>query len=105
LYADSITTDQERIGFARVLVEVHSDSSFPKEILVKGAGGRMFTVGVEYPWIPLKFKNCKSFGNAVHACPKVEKKVWMPKNREVPKLVVKGKVNMINIFILKFYLE
>jgi hypothetical protein len=79
LYADSITEDQERLGFARVLVEVHTDSTFPREILLKGADGRMVPIAVEYPWIPVQCKNCKSFGHAIYSCPKVEKKVWVPK--------------------------
>lgn len=49
LYADSITEDQERLGFARVLVEVHTESLFPRELVLKGAGGRLVNIGVEYP--------------------------------------------------------
>lgn len=36
LYVDSVTKDQVRLGFARVLVEVHTKSVFPKELLIKG---------------------------------------------------------------------
>jgi hypothetical protein len=79
LYADSITGDQTRLGFARVLVEVHSDSTFPKEIVIRGAGGQLVSIGVEYPWIPVQCKNCKSFGHAAYSCYKVEKKIWVPK--------------------------
>jgi hypothetical protein len=57
LYADSITRDQTRLDFARVLVEVHSDSTFPKEIVIKGVGGQLVSIGVEYPWIPVQCKN------------------------------------------------
>ena len=39
LYADSITGDQTHLGSARVLEEVHSDSTFLKEIVIKGIGG------------------------------------------------------------------
>ncbi|KAK3229305.1 hypothetical protein Dsin_001186 [Dipteronia sinensis] len=63
LYADSITGDQTRLGFARVLMEVHSDSTFPKEIVIKGAGGQS-----------------------------VEKKIWEPKARTAQNQVVVGKV-------------
>ncbi|KAK1554682.1 hypothetical protein Q3G72_015780 [Acer saccharum] len=59
LYADSITRDQTRLGFARVLVEVHSDSTFPKEVVIKGAGGQLVFVGVEYPWIPIQCNEWK----------------------------------------------
>jgi hypothetical protein len=67
LYADSVTEDQVRLGFARVLVEVNTTSIFPKELFLKGIGGRMITVGVEYPWIPMQCSHCHAFGHAVHA--------------------------------------
>lgn len=77
------------------MVEVNSDSTFPKEILIKGASGRLFTIGVEYLGIPLKCKNCKSFGHRVYSCPKVEKKVWLPKAQEAPKPNDTGKMKEV----------
>lgn len=88
LYADSVTEDQVRLGFARVLVEVNTTSIFPKELFLKGIGGRMITVGVEYPWIPMQCSHCHAFGHVVHACSKVEKKVWLPKKPTAPVKIV-----------------
>jgi hypothetical protein len=92
LYADSIKGDQTRLGFARVFVEVHFDSTFPKEIVIKGVGGQLVSIGVEYPWIPIQCKNCKSFGHAAYSCFKVEKKIWVPKARTTKDQVVEVKV-------------
>lgn len=82
LYADSITDEQMRLAFARVLVEVNTESEFPKEIEIQGNDGRMIIVRVKYPWIPLKCKKCQSFGHAVYSCSKEERKVWIPKKNE-----------------------
>jgi hypothetical protein len=81
--ADSVTKVQLRLGFARVLVEVNIDSNFPKEVEIVGANGIRVVVGVEYPWILIKCKKCKSFGHLAHTCTKIEKQVWIPK-RNVP---------------------
>ncbi|XP_059431576.1 uncharacterized protein LOC132165089 [Corylus avellana] len=82
LCVDSVTEDQLRLGFARVLVEVDIDSDFPREVEVVGADGGRVAVGIEYPWLPIKCKKCKSFGHLAHACTKVEKQVWIPKRTE-----------------------
>jgi hypothetical protein len=79
LCADTVTEEQLRLGFARVLVEVNIDSDFPKEVEIVGVNGQPVVVGIEYPWIPLKCKKCKSFGHASHACTRVEKSIWIPK--------------------------
>jgi hypothetical protein len=87
LCADSVTEEQLRLGFARVLVEVNIDSDFPKEVEIAGLNGQTVVVGIEYPWIPLKCKKCKTFGHASHTCNRVEKSVWIPKK---PDQVSKG---------------
>jgi predicted GNAT superfamily acetyltransferase len=46
LYADSVTEEQLRLGYARVLVEVNVDSEFPKEIDLDMGKGKSITVGV-----------------------------------------------------------
>jgi hypothetical protein len=54
LYADKITEEQKRLGFARVLVEIDVSSDCPKEIFVCRENGDLISVGVEYPWLPSK---------------------------------------------------
>jgi hypothetical protein len=91
LCADSVTEEQLRIGFARVLVEVNVESEFPKEVEVIGVDGERVVVGIEYPWLPVKCKKCKkckSFGHLDFVCPKVERQVWIPRNQKImPKAV------------------
>ncbi|XP_059441719.1 uncharacterized protein LOC132174022 [Corylus avellana] len=80
--ADSVTEEQLRLGFARVLVEVDMNYVFPKEIEIVGVDGGRVVVGIEYPWLLVKCKKCKLFGHLSHTCTKVEKQVWLPKNTE-----------------------
>jgi hypothetical protein len=79
LCADSVTEEQLRLGFARVLVEVNIDSDFPQEIEIVGADGSKVAVGIEYPWLPVKCKKCKAFGHLAHTSTKIEKQIWLPK--------------------------
>jgi len=79
LYADSITEEQKRLGYARVLVEIDMESECPKEIVICRANGDSVNIGVEYPWLPPKCSLCGGFGHAVYACSKKETKKWVPK--------------------------
>ncbi|XP_062171116.1 uncharacterized protein LOC133876895 [Alnus glutinosa] len=85
LYADKVTKEQKRLGFARVLVELDVNSDCPKEMTICRANGDSVTVGVIYPWLPPKCSSCKAFGHAVFACKKQDKKVWIPKQPKTPK--------------------
>jgi hypothetical protein len=71
--ANSVTEEQIRLGFARMLVEINIESDFPKKVEVVGVDGNRVIVGVEYPWIPVKCKKCKTFGHLAHTCTKIEK--------------------------------
>jgi hypothetical protein len=88
LCADSVTEEQLRLGFARVLIEVNVDSEFPKEIEIEGADGVRVTVGIEYPWLPVKCKKCRSFGHLAHNCTRMEKQVWIPRKNDPVKKVL-----------------
>jgi hypothetical protein len=79
LYADSVTEEQLRLGYARVLVEVGVDSKFPRELELDSGDGQYVTIGVEYPWISIKCSTCHAFGHPTYACSRKEKKVWAPK--------------------------
>jgi hypothetical protein len=95
LCADSVTEEQLRLGFARVLIEVNVDSEFPKEIEIEGADGVRVTVGIEYPWLPVKCKKCRSFGHLAHNCTRMEKQVWIPRN-PVPAQKKVAEVQLVN---------
>jgi hypothetical protein len=68
-----VTEEQQRLGFAKVLVEVDVDSALPKDLVVDVGDGKLITFGVEYPWLPIKCTQCKSFDHSVHACTQEEK--------------------------------
>lgn len=89
LYADKVTEEQQRLGFARVLVEIDVTSDCPKEITICHGNGSNITVVVEYPWLPPKCSCCGGFGHATHSCSNKERKVWIPKIRK-PDLVRKS---------------
>jgi hypothetical protein len=61
-----------------MLIEVNVDSNFLKEIEIKGVEGERVTVGIEYPWLHVKCKKCKTFGHFAHTCTRIEKQVWIP---------------------------
>lgn len=57
-----------RLSYARVLlVEVNVDSELPKEVVLDGGMGDVITINVDYPWIPITFSMCKSFGHPSYA--------------------------------------
>jgi hypothetical protein len=78
-YADFVTEEQKRLGYARVLVEIDVDSGCPQEVVISRTSGDPISIGVQYPWLPLKCTLCKGFGHAVSACSKKEKQKWIPK--------------------------
>jgi hypothetical protein len=84
LYADRVTEEQQRLGFARVLVEIDTKSVCPKEIHIRRANGTIISIGVEYPWLPPKCSGCGKFGHVSYACAtnKKDKKIWVPKRKE-----------------------
>lgn len=61
-FTDSVTEDQIRLGFARVLVEVDVNYEFPREITLEDEDEKLISVSVGYPWPPVKCGNCSSFG-------------------------------------------
>jgi hypothetical protein len=84
---DSVTENHSRLRFARVLVEVYIDAEFPKEIEVIGLDGGILTIGVEYPWLPIRCKKCRLFGHATYTSTKDEKAVRVPRKQEPEKVV------------------
>jgi hypothetical protein len=75
LFADKITEEHSRLGFARVLVEIDVNSDCPKVIEICKANGDFIWVSMEYPWLLSKCSVCEGFGHAAYACPKKAKKV------------------------------
>jgi hypothetical protein len=82
LCVDSVTEEQRRLAFARVLVEVDVDSDFSKKIDIIDLNEEVIKIGVEYPWLSIKCKKCSLFGHATHTCKKTEKAIWVPRKKE-----------------------
>jgi len=76
LYADPMTEDRSRLGYARVCVDVNASSKFPKYIDIdqgydESTGERRLSrLPIEYQWIPSICSHCKVFGHTVSRCPK-----------------------------------
>jgi len=74
LYADKVTEEQKRLGFAWVLIEIDITSECPKEIDICRENGDTINIVVEYPWLLPKCSICGGFGHAAYACVKKDKK-------------------------------
>lgn len=84
LCADECTTKQERVSFARVLIEMDITTVLPDHVWIEDARGVVFKQAVVYDWKPLYCKKCNTAG---HDCTKPSnvapkpavKKVWVAK--------------------------
>jgi hypothetical protein len=100
LYVDKVTEEQQRLGYAWVLVEIDTTSECPKEVFICRENESSVTTGVEYPWLPPKCSVCGGFGHAGYACSKKENKVWVPK--KPTQYVVKETTTEVNQQTEKF---
>ncbi|KAF7126537.1 hypothetical protein RHSIM_Rhsim11G0143400 [Rhododendron simsii] len=64
LYADEMTESSKRISYAKICVEVDVHSELPHSIDLLTSAGRMITIGVKYPWRPLRCVACNVFGHS-----------------------------------------
>ncbi|KAG5544422.1 hypothetical protein RHGRI_016994 [Rhododendron griersonianum] len=83
LYADALTESCERLSYARLCVEVEVGSVLPETVDVEYCG-LTATVGVKYPWRPVKCLECHVFGHSDDQCV-VKAKVTKPKTEWVRK--------------------
>lgn len=78
--ADSCTSRQLRVSFARLLVEIYVTKALPQCVHIETPDGRMMEQRVVYEWTPPFCAQCKKVG---HDCAKKNnpppKKVWVPK--------------------------
>lgn len=65
LFADECTTNQTRISYARMLVEIDATKPIIKQIKVQDAEGSIVEQQVVYEWIPSYCKKCQQVG---HEC-------------------------------------
>lgn len=65
MYADECTNHQNRISYARVLIDMDVTQELPHEIDLIEPSGHLFSQQVEYDWKPLFCKKCVKYG---HKC-------------------------------------
>ncbi|KAK9265503.1 hypothetical protein L1049_005517 [Liquidambar formosana] len=83
LYRNGPTVARSRLSYARVCVEIDANSDFPTSFDLELEDGSSCEILAEYPWKPLVYKNCSSFGHSTLHCPLSVKKDWVPKKVEI----------------------
>ncbi|XP_070005203.1 uncharacterized protein [Nicotiana sylvestris] len=69
LFADECTTNQLRISFARMLIEVNITKPLPTEVKIQDSSGKMYHQAVRFEW-QLEFcSDCQRLG---HVCKRSE---------------------------------
>ncbi|KAL2930105.1 hypothetical protein RDABS01_035515 [Bienertia sinuspersici] len=83
---DATTTRRDKLQYARVMVEVLIDQSFPDCVTFMNEKGCHVQAPIGYEWIPTKCEKCKKYGHHETACyyskeaPRT-KKVWKTKEQ------------------------
>lgn len=82
--ADQATTNRERVGYPRYLVEMDMTSKFPNTLQFKNEKGILMVQPIQYDWIPVKCSKCQMIGYGEDKCRKEQgqkpvQKVWRPK--------------------------
>lgn len=91
MFADECTTNQTRISYARLLVEVDVTQPLSYMTLVEDPSGKTFEQKVRYDWEPSFYSKCQKVG---HVCggavvaSKKPKKVWVRKEVVQPDKIV-----------------
>lgn len=104
LMSDKLTLSRQRMGYARVCVEIYASCEFPSMIPII-IGGKRIEIPVEYPWNPPRCTFCSIFGHSLARCvkkprdvspqpnpevivpiPEVPKEVWVKKTPKRPRI-------------------
>lgn len=81
---DLATKNRNRLGFARILIEMNIDHEYPDQTTFINENGIEVCVDIEYEWKPIKCAKCHLMGHNEKECRKVVEKprvqkVWIPK--------------------------
>ncbi|XP_060195284.1 uncharacterized protein LOC132624535 [Lycium barbarum] len=88
---DSATKLKERLVYARVMVEVPMNKTYPEFVMFENERGQIVEQQVQYEWKPILCPHCKNFGHNAEVCrkwlkePETLKKLNSHK-KEVPKV-------------------
>ncbi|XP_074304499.1 uncharacterized protein LOC141639227 [Silene latifolia] len=81
LYADPVTTNKERLSFARVMVEVDLSGPLPDNVVINSPFTGQIIQDVEYEWLPYYCTHCKKLGHEKRFCKQ-------PKQKAKPKAAI-----------------
>ncbi|VFQ95590.1 unnamed protein product [Cuscuta campestris] len=85
---DKATASRVKWSYARILVEVQINQSFPDQIHFLNEDSRIITQQVKYEWAPVLCSHCNKIGHVLEKCrkknppqdvPGKQKKIWKPK--------------------------
>ena len=62
-------------------------------------------VGIEYPWLTVKCKKCKSFGHLDYVCTKIERQVWIPRIQKVMPKILTNKAIKVKVVLPSIIVE
>ncbi|KAL2925388.1 Centromere protein I [Bienertia sinuspersici] len=63
LKVDSMTANRDKLQYARCMIEVKMDQSFPDQVRFKNEKDQIINVGIKYEWRPEICKKCKKVGH------------------------------------------
>lgn len=86
IYADECSTNQIRISFARMLIELNITNPLPTEVIIKEPDRKQTHQAIEYDWKPKYCLKCSVVG---HCCTtKAQGQLNVNTKRQHPKKVV-----------------
>uniref|UniRef100_A0A803PAS3 DUF4283 domain-containing protein n=1 Tax=Cannabis sativa TaxID=3483 RepID=A0A803PAS3_CANSA len=68
IMTDKVTKERSMVKFARVLVEMDISDEHPRRIEFLNEHGQLIELPVEYEWLPVQCKNCRSYGHLMANC-------------------------------------
>ncbi|KAL9668371.1 hypothetical protein QQ045_002752 [Rhodiola kirilowii] len=68
LRIDGFTARNEKLMYARVLIEVFATNEFKKSVVIEGPNGVNFFQKIMYEWTPPRCSHYQSFGHSIQMC-------------------------------------
>lgn len=87
--ADECTSNQQRISYARLLIEIDITKPYVYKVQIEGENGKMVEKQVYYEWVPMFCQKCHVVGTVGYICkekkvtmqPGQQQKQWQPKDK------------------------
>ncbi|XP_016452665.2 uncharacterized protein LOC107777186 [Nicotiana tabacum] len=85
LKADRATTNKKRLAFAKVLVEVLINQTYPTQVIFENEMGKIVKQEVYYEWKPTLCPKCKNFGHELQDYRKLYKEEAELRGKQIKK--------------------